>query len=238
MRNFRALLYCAALLLMALMVTGCSSESKEGNAGEDKPVMNSKTDGDSSQTDVEDKDKDESESAAETDNPGEDKSAEDASSESENDQANEEVSKNDDDSSEGEVVDLSQYSSEEIEYARVWYQLGPNQQIDKLYVTKIPAGSPINPKHEDVSATYPEDVIMLKGTRVVDGAVTYSGNGDGTINVYKVPARWDEKLGVEVDKGEIKRTTEKVAKETKRVKIDSTANQEIVNLIQKIDMNE
>lgn len=93
-----------------------------------------------------------------------------------------------DDSSENNT--LSAYTSEEIEYARVWLQIGPNQEIDALYVTDIPAGEPLNP-NDETSAVYPEDVIQLAGTRLVDGSVTYSGNGDGTIRIYKVPLRWD-----------------------------------------------
>jgi predicted small lipoprotein YifL len=85
---------------------------------------------------------------------------------------------------------LSQYSSEQIEYARVWQQLGPKQDIEGLYVERIPAGTPLNPDDE-TSGTYPERVIQLAGSRLVDGSVTYSGNGDGTINVYNVPLRWD-----------------------------------------------
>lgn len=41
------------------------------------------------------------------------------------------------------------------------------------------------------STTYPEDVIQLAGSRLVDGVVTYSGNGNGTVNLYNVPLRWD-----------------------------------------------
>ena len=85
---------------------------------------------------------------------------------------------------------LSPYSSEQIEYARVWLQLGPNQEIDGLYVQQIPEGTPLNPD-DDTSAAYPEAVIQLAGSRLVDGSVTYSGNGDGTINLYNVPLRWD-----------------------------------------------
>ena len=54
----------------------------------------------------------------------------------------------------------------------------------------IPAGTPLN-LEDDTSASYPEDVIQLSGSRLVDGSVTYSGNGDGTINVYNVPLRWN-----------------------------------------------
>lgn len=82
------------------------------------------------------------------------------------------------------------YSSQQIEYARIWFQLGPNQEIDELNILHIPAGTPLNAEDE-TSATYPEDVIQLTGSRLVDGSVTYSGNGDGSINVYNVPLRWD-----------------------------------------------
>lgn len=92
---------------------------------------------------------------------------------------------------EQEIEDnLSNYSSSQIEYARVWLQLGPNQEIDQLYVQHIPAGTPLNP-NDETSLSYPEDIIQLYGSRLVDGSVTYSGNGDGTINVYNVPLRWD-----------------------------------------------
>lgn len=85
---------------------------------------------------------------------------------------------------------LKQYSSKEIEYARVWLQLGSNQHIDELNVQRIKAGTPLNPD-DYTSAKYPEDVIQLTGSRLVDWVVTYSGNGNGTINVYNVPLRWD-----------------------------------------------
>lgn len=87
---------------------------------------------------------------------------------------------------------FSQYSSEQIEFARVWLQLAPNKDIDELNVLHIPAGTSLNPD-DGTSSSYPEDVIQLAGSRLVDGSVTYSGNGDGTINVYNVPLRWDGK---------------------------------------------
>lgn len=87
---------------------------------------------------------------------------------------------------------LSKYSAQEIEYARVWLQLGPNQDIDELYVQKFSAGEPLN-HNDETSANYPENVVHLSGSRLVDGSVTYSSNGDGSINVYKVPHRWDGK---------------------------------------------
>jgi len=43
---------------------------------------------------------------------------------------------------------LGEYTSEQIEYARVWLQLGPNQAIDELNVQHIKAGKPLNPNDE------------------------------------------------------------------------------------------
>jgi hypothetical protein len=81
---------------------------------------------------------------------------------------------------------LSHYTDDQIEYARIWLQLGTNQEIDTLDVQKIPAGTPIVPSIPD-SAVFPEDVIQLSGGRRVDGSVTYGSNHNGTINVYNVP---------------------------------------------------
>lgn len=120
---------------------------------------------------------------------------------------------------------LSQYSSEEIEYARVWLQLGPNQDIDGLYVERIPAGTPLNPDDES-SGTYPEDVIQLAGSRLVDGSVTYSGNGDGTINVYNVPLRWDG----EYPAGEEFYT--KIIDNAELVPVDVGEDEEVIRLIE------
>lgn len=119
---------------------------------------------------------------------------------------------------------LSEYTSEQIEYARVWLQLGPNQDIDGLYVEKIPADTPLNPDDE-TSGVYPEDVIQLAGSRLVDGSVTYSGNGDGTINVYNVPLRWDG----EYPAGEEFYT--EIIDNTELVPIDVGEDAEVIRLI-------
>lgn len=124
---------------------------------------------------------------------------------------------------------LDAYSSEEIEYARVWLQLGANQEIDGLYVKKIPLGTPLNPDDE-TSAEYPEEVIQLAGSRLVDGSVTYSGNGDGTINVYNVPLRWDGEnpAGEDFYRGLIT--------DTEVVTIEVGEDEEVIRLIELLEM--
>ncbi|ANU11990.1 putative lipoprotein [Planococcus antarcticus DSM 14505] len=126
---------------------------------------------------------------------------------------------------------LSEYSSEQIEYARVWLQLGPNEEIDGLYVQQIPAGTPLNPD-DDTSAAYPEPVIQLAGSRLVDGSVTYSSNGDGTINVYNVPLRWDgEYPAGEEFYNEIIEGTELVA-------IEPGEDERVIRLIELLEIEE
>lgn len=130
---------------------------------------------------------------------------------------------------------LSQYSSEQIEYARVWLQLGANQDIDVLYVRHIPAGTLLNPD-DDIDVSYPEDVIQLTGSRLVDGIITYSSNGDGTINVYNVPRRWyggfppPENL----NKDKIREQMEGIIKNTKLVYVDPGDDEKIIELIKLI----
>ncbi|TWT05458.1 hypothetical protein FQV26_13575 [Planococcus sp. CPCC 101016] len=123
---------------------------------------------------------------------------------------------------------LSQYSSEQIEYARVWRQLGPNQEIDGLYVQQIPEGTPLNPD-DDTSAAYPEDVIQLAGSRLADGSVTYSSNGDGTVNVYNVPLRWDGEYPTGED------FYNEIIEGTELVEIEPGVDEEVIRLIELIE---
>ena len=120
---------------------------------------------------------------------------------------------------------LTDYSPEEIEYARIWWQLGELKQVDELNIKHIPAGTPLN-SVDETSANYPEDVIQLAGSRLVAGSVTYSGNGDGTINVYKVPLRWDGQYPA--GKG----FYEDIIKNTELVQVDRRINEGIIELIE------
>ncbi|ASF56596.1 lipoprotein [Bacillus velezensis M27] len=120
------------------------------------------------------------------------------------------------------------YSPLQIEYARIWLQLGENQQIDELNVRRIPAGAYVNPD-DHTSARYPEDVTQLAGSRLVDGSVTYSSNGDGTIQVYNVPLRWESRE--DTDQGVMKEVTEEMIRHTKKVSVDTGDNEKIRRLI-------
>ncbi|OEK65744.1 hypothetical protein AST01_12105 [Staphylococcus equorum] len=90
---------------------------------------------------------------------------------------------------------LNNFSSEKIEYARVWYQLISTRNdlkgVRNVYVTKIPKGSKVNPQAQN-SAVYKEDVVKLEAPMKAGGSVTYSSNGNGSINVYNsIPYKWE-----------------------------------------------
>jgi len=174
MKKLTKILYMnVALLILVGLLAGCGDNKNDptSNSTEDNSAQES-SDENTSETDVGNS------------------SSEEEKSESTTEESEEQDTDSSDSENSTEKDALSQYSSQEIEYARVWLQLGPNQELDELNVLHIPAGTPLNPDDE-TSLTYPEDVIQLAGSRLVDGSVTYSGNGDGTINVYNVPLRWD-----------------------------------------------
>ncbi|MGD6793287.1 hypothetical protein [Metabacillus indicus] len=125
---------------------------------------------------------------------------------------------------------LNSYSSEEIEYARVWAQLGPNQEIDELNIRHIRPGESVNPNIEN-SAVYPDGVIQLSGSRLVDGSVTYRGNGDGTIHVYSTPMRWGAPPP-DADEKDLQKDTEDILENTELVYIEPRDGREIITLIE------
>lgn len=128
---------------------------------------------------------------------------------------------------------LSEYSNEQIEYARVWLQLGPNQDVDELYVQHISNGESVNP-NDDTSANYPEDVIQLSGSRLIDGSITYSGNGDGTINLYNVPLRWEDSVPEDLDENYMNELTKNMIDNRELISIDTGDDEKVVRLIQLI----
>lgn len=213
-------------MLLVLLLVGCmgGKEEKSNNDSSLHSEENNNETDDSNQIS-----KDESETTTGSEKSVTNDSNENASKESSTDESQETSSeeiRNEEKSQKDNV--LAEYSSEKIEYARVWLQLGANQEIDELNVRHISAGEPINP-NDDTSASYPEDVIQLAGSRLVDGSVTYSGNGDGTIKVYNVPLRWDS--SDDVSKGVMREVTEDIIKNAKTVHVDTGDSEKIKRLI-------
>jgi len=65
---------------------------------------------------------------------------------------------------------------------------------------------------------------------LVDGVVTYSGNGNGTINVYNVPLRWDGSYPA----GEKFYTD--IIENTKLVSISAGEDEKIIKLIKLLNV--
>lgn len=213
MKKHRKIYFCITALLLMILLAGCTGSKDEEAHQPSNQASAVQTD--EKHTEPEERTKirkDEAEPITE-------------SEESATKAANE-TSSAEEKSKEDNV--LAAYSSEKIEYARVWLQLGPNQEIDELYVRHISAGEPINP-NDDTSASYPEDVTQLAGSRLVDGSVTYHGNGDGTIHVYNVPLRWDS--ADDVEKGVMREVTENIIKNRKTVYVDTGDKEKIKRLI-------
>ncbi|TYS09695.1 hypothetical protein FZC70_11455 [Bacillus subtilis] len=217
MRKLGKIFYCNAALLLALLLAGCAGSKNV----ESKQTSNDDT---AVQTDEDHNDNEDSNKISKDESEPTTGSEESATVES--DDTSSEKAKNEEKGKEDDV--LAAYSSEKIEYARVWLQLGPNQEIDELNVRHISAGEPINP-NDDTSASYPEDVIQLAGSRLVDGSVTYHGNGDGTIHVYNVPLRWDS--ADDLDQGVMREVTENIIKNKKTVYVDTGDDEKIKRLI-------
>lgn len=222
------LFYChMSLLLFILILAGCSdgtNAKSNANAAENDAALST-----DETTEVEEGNQvNESSSTTISENTSQEDSKETSSEEPKSGESNS-ADKNE------ENYALDDYSSKEIEYARVWSQLGPNQEIDELNIQHISAGSPLDPD-DDNSLTYPEDVVQLRGSRIVDGIVTYSSNGDGTINVYNVPLRWYGGFPPpeDIDKEEIQKEMEDIITNTKLVNVDTGDNEEIIEIINKM----
>ncbi|PAD20874.1 hypothetical protein [Terribacillus saccharophilus] len=191
----------AVLLLLVLVLAGCTSsineeskeDSSETSAASASDRLNEEAEENKQPDKTDDNSKSVGELSASASNISEETPPDVPETEEPNQSSEETTTSNDSpDTYVSEEDDpLARYSTEEVEYARVWLQLGPNQQIDGLYVRHIPAGTTLEPDYFPI-VSYPEDVVQLSGSRIVDGSVTYSSNGDGSINVYNVPlpGRW------------------------------------------------
>ena len=211
------------ICLMAVFTTACAGSSDEND--QDK-VADKESNSNNESSEISD-DNDENQNIEEHDNS--DSSNNDQEVSEENTNQSENTRDDSDDHSENDI--LSKYSAEEIEYARVWLQLGVTQEIDELYVEHFSAGEPLNP-NDETSIDYPEDVIHLSGSRLVEGSITYSGNGDGTIKLYrKIPHRWDGKNPA----GE--HAYKRIIEATEQIPIDTGDAKKVEALIKKLNIH-
>lgn len=136
---------------------------------------------------------------------------------------------------------LNNFNSEEIEYARVWYQLISTRHdlkgIRDVYVTEIPKGSKVNPQAQN-SAVYKENIVKLEAPMRAGGSITYSSNGDGTINVYNnIPYKWESSQTS--DYSQMDKVTRKAIEDNiETIYIKPHDNKQVAKLANKIKYSE
>ncbi|GEM_PF-843657 len=228
MKGFTKFIFLtSALVSLIFMLAGCANDPKEPEVdSENDSTIEVKTES----IEQEEMNKDEPELTVEG-------TTGDSVSEDKNSRTNEETrseeSNKEDENGNIENNVLSTYSSQEIEYARVWLQIVGNQDVEELIVSHTSAGEQVNP-YEDDSIDYPEDIITLQGKVMAEGTVTYSGNGGGTINLYDVPSHWPS--NEQIDES-MKEYRESIINNTELIYIETGNDQEIINMIEKLSIH-
>ncbi|MCY3031440.1 MULTISPECIES: hypothetical protein [Aerococcus] len=215
-----------SLALIAATLLGCScspsKESKETSSAPEQDSSQSMSHSQSPAKESADTSQDNSEQAL-APSPKQVDSAT-ASSEEKSDEGHASASNTD---------PLAAYDPLAIEYARIWLQLGPNQDADTINVHIIPQGTLINPYLAN-GARYPETVTQLTGNRLIDGVVTYSSNHDGTINLYNIPLRFDLPDFSAIPESTYIHETYKMAQAPQRIAVEPNQPDQVIETIQKL----
>ena len=226
MKKFSLIL---SLLFLSVILTACGNNEESNNDIEQSSDTN-KQDEDNNQ-------REERQSTEQSEVKTDQSLHKDSSAE--NDKGKDPTSKNDNASkmknNDNSKSYLNGLSASKIEYARIWHQLGMVKDVKNIYVKKYPKGTPVN-KNAEKSAMYPEDVVKLEAPMKVGGSITYSSNGDGTINVYeKIPYRWESNASSNTE--DIYQDTKNaVEQDIETVEINATDNKQIKRLAQSIQL--
>lgn len=214
------------ILLIAVFISACGNTSEQGDTKND----NQDKSGDETTNSDDDMGEAKNDNSENEDTVNKNKNNDKVPK---NEDEEKESSNNNDSNSvsEEEEKALSNYNSEEIEYARIWLQIKNNMDINELNVIYIEKGELVNP-YDNESVKYPEDAIMLLGKGVAGNpGVVYSGNGDGTINLYDIPSHWQD--GVEPEDKTMKEYTKEIVEKPEEVYIEPRNDKDVEELIQK-----
>lgn len=126
---------------------------------------------------------------------------------------------------------LTGYSEEQVKNARVWLTVNGKKDITELYVSQLPAGTPIvNTIYGDGSVSFPIEVTVLSSEIVANGSVWYSDNSDGSVIVYPVPSHW----GSDIQHGEkVKEASQGILDQAQIIDIREYSDEEILQILQK-----
>ncbi|GEP85722.1 lipoprotein [Staphylococcus piscifermentans] len=170
----------AGLLASTLLLTACGQGDKsEDTKSESKSDSGSKSDGSGFSNSSK---KEDNSSNSSSESKSENHS--DSDSEKENSKSS---------SSENEDTNSPQYLAKVWAAALPAYRDTGRGQFDDMKITHYDvSGNVLNPYNADNSIKFPEGTQMLSGSPTAAGLVTYSNNGDGTINVYNVPSHFHD----------------------------------------------
>lgn len=220
----RKMIFATLTMSLSILLVSCSNETSENKASEEKSANTDKASTSDKGTTEQEKNKSDHK-----------QNAQQANHENTNNKNQNESSQKTEPATNEDKSILDDFSTNEIEYARVWNQLGPLKNnmdgMNTLNVKQIPKGSKVNPQASD-SATYQEDVVKLEAPMRAGGSVTYSSNGDGTVNVYKnVPYDWRD---ANADADMKSATTKAIEKNVETVTISPGDDQTIADLAKKV----
>lgn len=140
----------------------------------------------------------------------------------------------DDSNSSQQEDSLSNYSAKEIEYARVWLEVVGNKQINTLNVAYISAGESVS-DYEGQNVKYPENVVYLFTDQLARGHVTYSSNGDGSINRYDLPSRWPTPEDLKEERNQTpEEYSQNIIDNTEKILIAPGDDEEVIDIIKKL----
>lgn len=212
------------LFLMAIILSACGNSTNEHNEANNNAEHEAANEANNNGLNKND--------SADENNETEKHHNNNDSNQTSNEAANQQENTEENSSYTEESEALSEYSSEEIEYARVWLEVIGNKDIERLDVSHRAKGEAVNQYDED-SVDYPEDVIYLGADVTAKGGAVYSGNGDGTINVYDVPSHWPSAEQIDESMEEY---TQDIVDHPEKVEIDSGDDAEVEELIKKLNI--
>lgn len=128
------------------------------------------------------------------------------------------------------------YSEEEIEHARVLlYHKNLNSYNELTYYPQISVslykkGDPVAPDdyYDEKGVNFKEDIYRLRSLEDIS-QVSYSSNGDGTVNIYDIPSKWPGEY--ELEDG-VKAFTEKMINNPETIELPKGTIEELLPILE------
>ncbi|WP_164470845.1 DUF1002 domain-containing protein [Vaginisenegalia massiliensis] len=135
---------------------------------------------------------------------------------------------------ESQAPDFKGFTLEQVQAAKVWLSLVGDQALDQaIQVYRQPAGMPVDHQNH-LGATYPSVTYVLDGAQYI----TYSSNGDGTVQVYPVPKDWNSNDKEAKDPKWAQSYTQDLLNQAKRQEIKEVDSKKVSQVLEKMTFSE